>query len=89
MGTVYLGVHQLLGRQAAVKVLHPQFAHDGAFVSRFFQEARVVNEIHHPNIVDIIDFITQDDPPRVAYVMEYVAGTPLDQGLRRTRFTAT
>ena len=55
-GTVYTAEHRLLGRKAAVKVLHSKLAGSPEMVERFVREAQVVNHIHHPNIVDIFDF---------------------------------
>ena len=42
MGTVFLGEHLLLGRRAAVKVLHPSLTVHKQIVERFFTEARVI-----------------------------------------------
>jgi tRNA A-37 threonylcarbamoyl transferase component Bud32 len=87
MGAVFLGTHALLGRRAAVKVLYDRLAGDAELVSRFFNEARIVNDVRHPNIVDIVDFVETEAPRRVAYVIELVAGPPLNQALREHRFT--
>jgi len=53
MGTVYLAEHPMIGKRVAVKMLRPDLGTDPGLVSRFFQEAKAVNEIRHPNIVDI------------------------------------
>lgn len=87
MGTVYLATHQLLGRKAAVKVLADALANDSSFVSRFFHEARVVNDARHPNIVDIIDFVKSDQPPRIAYIMEHIDGPALSEVISPYRLT--
>ena len=87
MGTVYLATHALLGRRAAVKVLASDLIEDQSFVSRFFHEAKVVNDIAHPNIVDIMDFVHESNPTRVAYVMEFVDGPSLKQVIKQQRFT--
>jgi serine/threonine-protein kinase len=87
MGTVFRATHVKLGRRAAIKVLADSLAADPTYVSRFFQEARVVNEVGHPNIIDIIDFIDLASPRRVAYVMELVEGPPLSRLLRTARLT--
>lgn len=77
MGTVHRAAHVLLGRPVAVKVLSDKLAEDSDFVSRFFSEARIVNDIRHPNIIDIIDFVSTSEPKCVAYVMELLDGRPL------------
>src|SRR5262245_17703793 len=55
-GTVYEARHRVLDRVAAVKVLHAALAAAGSMVDRFVREARSVNQIRHPHIVDIFDF---------------------------------
>ena len=87
MGTVYLGEHELLGRKSAIKVLAKSFWHDNEFVSRFFSEAQVATKINHPNIVDILDFIHEENPRRIAYIMELVKGPTLKACLAKHRFT--
>jgi serine/threonine protein kinase len=77
MGCVYLGRHQVLKREAAVKVLATHLSGDENYVSRFFHEAQIVNEVNHPNIVEIVDFVQTKEPLRVAYIMEVLKGGPL------------
>jgi serine/threonine protein kinase len=77
MGCVYLGRHEILKREAAVKVLATHLSGDQGYVSRFFHEAQIVNEVNHPNIVEIMDFVQTKEPLRVAYVMEVLKGQPL------------
>jgi tRNA A-37 threonylcarbamoyl transferase component Bud32 len=75
--SVFLGEHVRLGRKAAIKVLASDLTDDERTVRRLITEARVVNDIRHPNIIDISDFVEQDEPRRVALVMEYVEGPSL------------
>ncbi|HLX59447.1 MAG TPA: FHA domain-containing serine/threonine-protein kinase, partial [Ktedonobacteraceae bacterium] len=56
MGQVYRGVHKLLGRPAAIKVMQASLANNPDFQTRFLQEARVASSLRHPNIVEIYDF---------------------------------
>ncbi|GMU59755.1 MAG: hypothetical protein AMXMBFR34_15180 [Myxococcaceae bacterium] len=77
MGDVYRARHVRLGREAAVKVLRDELAAMPDVVQRFFQEARVVNEINHPHIVQIFDFA--EEPRRVYCVMELLPGRSLAQ----------
>src|SRR6476646_5096507 len=60
MGQVYRATHIHLGREAAIKVLHEQYAADPTFQARFQQEARAAAGLSHPNIVEIYDFGQQD-----------------------------
>src|SRR5260221_12064465 len=56
MGSVYLGEHPLIGKRVAIKVLHEDLATKEDIVSRFFTEAKSVNDIGNPHIVDVVDF---------------------------------
>ena len=76
MGTVYLAEHPMIGKRVAVKMLRPDLGADPGLVSRFFQEAKAVNDIRHPNIVDISDFGHTEDGI-VYFVMELMEGQSL------------
>ncbi|HEY4179207.1 MAG TPA: protein kinase [Kofleriaceae bacterium] len=82
MGAVFSAVHPRIRKQAAIKVLNQQLARHPAEIVRFENEARAVNEIHHPNIVDIFGFgeLTDGTP---YFVMERVEGTSLQQWLEK------
>ena len=85
-GAVHAAQHRLLGRRVALKVLHRDLATSAEMVERFVREARVVNRIRHPNIVDIHDFGTLPDG-RPYFVMELVEGQSLRTLVeRRGRF---
>jgi serine/threonine-protein kinase len=56
MGFVYLAEHVLIGRKAAIKLLHPELSSNQEMVGRFFNEARSTALIKHPGIVEIFDF---------------------------------
>jgi len=81
-GAVYEAAHPIIGKRAAVKVLHAQYSADEAVTSRFVAEARAVNQIRHKNIVDIFSFGDLADG-RHYYVMELLEGIPLDAYLER------
>jgi len=74
---VWRARHHSLGRKAAIKVLRPEHASNTAVVNRFFDEARAVNRIEHEHIIEITDFVEENDPRRVYCVMEYVEGKSL------------
>src|SRR5689334_20756547 len=54
--TIYRATHALIGRVAALKVLHRYLVGSGSMIRRFQQEAQTVNLVRHPNIVDIYEF---------------------------------
>jgi len=83
MGTVYLAEHPMIGKRVAVKMLRPDLGADPGLVSRFFQEAKAVNDIRHPNIVDISDFGHTEDGV-VYFVMELMEGQSLRDRLQAT-----
>jgi serine/threonine protein kinase len=82
MGTVWLAEHTMLGRRAALKLLHPMFTTRSEIVTRFFNEARAATAISDPGIVQIFDFGQHVDG--TAYIaMEMLEGEPLDRRLKR------
>jgi serine/threonine-protein kinase len=86
MGSVYLAEHPLIGKKVALKVLHEEYASNQDVVTRFFNEAKAVNDIGHPNIVDIIDYgvvQTQGGPGFVYFIMEFLNGESLASVLQR------
>lgn len=81
MGDVFAAEDIALGRRVAVKILHPQFARDEAFVSRFRREAQNAAGLNHPNIVSIYDFGNHE--ATYFMVMELIQGRTL-RDIRRS-----
>ncbi|MCE2940721.1 MAG: protein kinase domain-containing protein [Gemmatimonadota bacterium] len=66
-----------LGREVALKVLHPEVARDERVVARFRREARLTAQLSHPAIVPIYDW---DQRGAVSfYTMELAEGGSLAQ----------
>jgi len=82
MGTVYRAEHALLGRPAAIKLLHSELTRSDELVQRFFNEAKAATAIRHPGIVEVYDFGYADDG-RAYLVMEFLEGEPLGARLAR------
>src|SRR5262245_44437986 len=82
MGAVYEAVHPIIGRRAAVKVIQAHAASSRTGTDRFVQEARLVNQIRHPAIVDVFGFDALPDG-RPVLVMELLEGETLAQLLSR------
>lgn len=80
-GEVFFAEHQVIGRRAAIKFLRPELSADNGMVSRFISEAKAVNGIRHPNIVDITDFGDYED--RKYLVMELLEGETVAERLER------
>ena len=72
---VYLGEHQLLNTQAAIKVLNTHFTSEDK--DRFYAEARTIARLTHPHIVRILDFAVNDGFPFL--IMEYAPNGTLRQ----------
>jgi serine/threonine-protein kinase len=77
MGTVYLGQHQFLRRDVAIKVLEGKDLSKRA-VSRFEREVQATARLRHPNTVAIYDYGFTDEGA-FFYVMEWVDGISLQQ----------
>ena len=83
MGVVYLGKHQTLGREVAIKVLPPSLAASEDRVDRFQSEAQAAARLHHTNIVGVFG-VGQNDSFHY-YVMDFVAGRGLDEFIRERK----
>jgi serine/threonine protein kinase/HEAT repeat protein len=83
MGAVYAAVHRQIGRRAAIKVLHGSLARTADYTARFLNEARAVNILRHPNLVEIFDFGQLPDGT-LYIIMEFLEGESLRAKLRRT-----
>jgi serine/threonine protein kinase len=81
MGVVYRASHRKTGKRVAIKVLSGVNSRDANAVRRFILEIRTLNEIHHPNLVDIFSFGQLTDS-RYYYVMEYLDGCSLGALIR-------
>src|ERR1700749_4862186 len=64
-----------LGRQVAVKVLHPALVDDAAFLRRFREEARSAAQLNHPGLMAVYDTGEEDTGPYL--VLEYLGGGSL------------
>ena len=81
MGIVYLAVRNddVFHKTVAVKIIRPGIVQN-EYLERFRRERQILAGIDHPNIARILDGgDTRDGRP--FYVMEYVAGQPLDCAL--------
>lgn len=82
MGVVYECVHEAIERRVAIKVLNADYTRNAEAVTRFFNEARAVNRIDHPGLVQIFDH--GQLPDGTAYiVMEFLKGETLGRRVKR------
>ncbi len=82
MGAVYLGIHEVLQVQRAIKLILPDPPPDAASIERFRVEAQSAAKIHHPNVMQVFDFGKTDDNTFVM-VMELLNGEELGDLLKR------
>jgi serine/threonine-protein kinase len=78
--TVYAATHQHIGKKAAIKVLKQDLNRHPIAVERMVAEARAVNRIAHPNVVDIFAWGQLPDG-RTYLVMEWLQGDSLESAL--------
>ncbi len=76
MTQVYAGIHPVIGKRVALKVLHARYSGDDGLLGRFVQEAQAVNQVGSDRIVDIFGFGHLPDG-RAYLVMNQVDGQPL------------
>ena len=81
MGEVYRALDPVLGREVAIKVLHPSLAGDAGFIDRFRREARAAAMLSHTNIVAVHDWGEAEST--YFMVMEFVRGPNLRSILMR------
>ncbi len=82
MGDVYAARHPLIGKRAAVKVIKRRLAGAADAVERFLREARAVNQVGHPSVVDVFAVGRLADG-RLYLVMDLLEGEALGARLRR------
>jgi serine/threonine protein kinase/WD40 repeat protein/DNA-binding winged helix-turn-helix (wHTH) protein len=74
-GTVWRAIQPDVGRDVAVKAIHPHLANDPEFIRRFEAEAQLVARIEHPHVVPLYDYWRE---PGGAYlVMRFLRGGSL------------
>lgn len=70
------------GRLVAVKRLHPHLQREPDFTAMLLDEARIASRIYHPNVVQVLDVVTDGG---VTLVLEYVHGEALSRLVREAR----
>jgi serine/threonine protein kinase len=81
MAEVWRVRHVDLGQPAAIKFLSEQYARHEEVQARFYNEARIMFSLRHPNIVAAKDYVKQDG--RHFLVMELMTGGTLDDRIEQ------
>src|SRR5882724_5858053 len=79
MGEVYRARDERLGRDVALKLVHPSSAKDHDRLRRFELEARSAASLNHPNIVAVYDIGFHEEMPFI--VTELLEGETLRERL--------
>jgi len=82
MGFVYRGVHTLLNRDVAIKMIRPDLEDREDVVRRFKREAKVIQQLTHPNTVRVYDFGETPDG-HFYLVLEFLEGITLAEAIDR------
>ncbi|HSJ84407.1 MAG TPA: BTAD domain-containing putative transcriptional regulator [Acidimicrobiia bacterium] len=82
IGVVYRAYQPSVGREVAMKVIHPAVAGTPDFVRRFAEEARVIASLEHPHIVPLHDFWRE--PSGAFLVMRWMDGGSLADRLGKS-----
>jgi hypothetical protein len=79
--TAFRAVHELTGKEVALKVPHPHLVENETFLVRFRREAELGLRLDHPRIVRTLDIAASGEPPWIA--MAFIQGVPLHDILER------
>lgn len=82
LGAVYAGVHPVLARRFAIKILLPRLTRDDNVQRRLRRMVREASTVQHQCVVPMLDFGQLDDG-RVYMVTDYVRGIQLTKVLER------
>jgi serine/threonine-protein kinase len=81
MATVYRALDPQLGREVAIKVMHPFMAERSDMSTRFEREARAVAGLRHPNVLGLYDYAEATAEHPAYLVMELLTGPSLHRFL--------
>ncbi len=84
-GVVYQAIQLSTKRKVAIKVLRDGHFADPREKARFEREVQILGQLKHPHIVTIYD--SGSAAGGAFYVMDYIAGSPLDEHVDERRLT--
>jgi serine/threonine protein kinase/ABC-type glycerol-3-phosphate transport system substrate-binding protein len=76
-GVVYRATQPQIGREVAIKAVHPELANHPDFVRRFEHEAQIVARLEHPHIVPLYDYWRE--PDGAFLVMRFLRGGSVEE----------
>jgi eukaryotic-like serine/threonine-protein kinase len=76
MSIVYKGLHEMMDRTVAIKMLQSQHVTDQLSIKRFQQEAQAASHLQHPNVITVYDCgVVATGQPYI--VMDFLEGQSL------------
>jgi serine/threonine-protein kinase len=79
-GAVYSAVQLGMDRKVALKLLHPDVLSRKTALERFLREARLAQQLSHPNVVRLLDYgTTREGVPFIAF--ELLSGRSVEREL--------
>jgi WD40 repeat protein/DNA-binding SARP family transcriptional activator len=80
-GVVHRAIQPQVGREVAVKSIHPELANQPDFVRRFEREAQLVARLEHPHVVPLYDYWREPDGAYL--VMRFLRGGSVEDLLEQ------
>ena len=83
MGSVYEAENLRTRRRVALKTMRPEVSERDGYAQRFEREAQAAGQLHHPNIIDVIDMGDDAAYGLVFIVQEFLHGGDLAKCLKQ------
>jgi CRP-like cAMP-binding protein len=84
-GLIFKGSHTLLNIPVAIKMLKHEMAMHKDFLEAFRNEANIIAQLNHPNIIKVYDI--EERYQTVFIIMEYLDGAPLKNLLKNMKLS--
>ncbi len=78
-GAVYRAYQSTIGREVAIKVIHPSYANHPEFIRHFEREAQLISRLEHLHIVPLYDYWRDQEGAYI--VMRWMKGGSLADAL--------
>lgn len=82
MSIVYRGIHEMMDRTVAIKMLQAQHVSDQLSIKRFQQEAQAASHLQHPHVITVYDCgVVATGQPYI--VMDFLEGESLSDVIKK------
>ncbi len=87
MSIVYKGLHEMMDRTVAIKMLQTQHVTDQLSIKRFQQEAQAASHLQHPHVITVYDCgVVATGQPYI--VMDFLEGQSLADVVKQENYIA-